>query len=81
MQTIVDLASRRSGSIEVALMYDRIARTLAVFVHDAMTNEELLLPVSGDEALEVYHHPYAHAHRVHTPPTQEEHRISPQRTG
>lgn len=46
------------------MIYDRIDKTLAVFVHDAMTGEELLLPVSEDEATEVYRHPYAYAARA-----------------
>jgi hypothetical protein len=67
MKSVVDLATRRSGSIEVALIYDRVDCTLAVFVHDALTGEEILLPVSDDEAAEVYRHPYAYAHRAEGP--------------
>jgi hypothetical protein len=63
MQHTVDLAHRHSGSIDVALIYDRLAGTLAVFVRDALTGEEFVLPVSGEEAAEVYRHPYAYAHR------------------
>jgi hypothetical protein len=64
MKRTIDLATRQSGSIEVALIYDRHDGTLVVFAHDASTGEELLLPVSGDEAAEVYRHPYAYAHRA-----------------
>jgi hypothetical protein len=64
MQRAIDLATRQSGSIEVALIYDRFDHSLAVFVHDALTGEELVLPVSGEEAAEVYRHPYAYAHRA-----------------
>ena len=64
MKSVVDLATRRSGSIEVALIYNRDDRSLAVFVHDGLTDEELLLPVTGDEAAEVYRHPYAYADRA-----------------
>jgi hypothetical protein len=66
----IDLAHRQSGSIDVALIYDRLAGTLAVFVRDALTGEEFLLPVSGDEAAEVYRHPYAYAHRGLPLPTE-----------
>ena len=64
MGDIVDLALRKAGSIRVALIYDRGAGTLAVFVHDASTGEELVLPVSGEEAAEVYRHPFAYANRA-----------------
>jgi hypothetical protein len=63
MHRTVDLASRHSGSIDVALIYDRLEGTLAVFVRDSLTGEDFLLPVNGDEAAEVYRHPYAYAHR------------------
>jgi len=72
MKSVVDLATRRSGSIEVALIYNRDDRSLAVFVHDGMNGEELLLPVTGDEAAEVYRHPYAYADRAQKPPAVSE---------
>jgi len=34
------------------LVYDRLDGTLAVFVHDALTGEEFVVPVNGDEAAE-----------------------------
>jgi hypothetical protein len=66
MNTVVDLATRQAGSIEVALIYDRADQSLVVFVHDGLTGEELSLPVSPDDAAEVYRHPYAYAHRART---------------
>jgi hypothetical protein len=66
MSTVVDLATRQAGSIEVALIYDRSDQSLVVFVHDGLTGEELSLPVSPDDAAEVYRHPYAYAHRART---------------
>ena len=59
MRNLVDLASRRGGGIEVA----RSARSLVVFAHDNRTDEEVAIPVTGDEATEVYRHPFAYAHR------------------
>jgi len=61
---LLDLASRRAGGIEVALIWDRAAETLVVFAHDARTDEEISIPVTGDEAAEVYRHPFAYAHRA-----------------
>jgi hypothetical protein len=63
MRDLVDLASRRAGGIEVALIWDRSQRTLVVFAHDNRTDEEVAIPVSGDEATEVYRHPFGYAHR------------------
>jgi hypothetical protein len=63
MRNLVDLASRRGGGIEVALIWDRRKQTLVVFAHDDRTNEEVAISVSGAEATEVYRHPFAYAHR------------------
>jgi hypothetical protein len=63
VEAFVDIASRRSGGIEVMLMWNRLDETLAVVAFDAKTNEELTIPVLGDEAVEVYQHPFAYAHR------------------
>jgi hypothetical protein len=62
-RNLVDLTSRRSGGIEVALIWDRTKGTLVVFAHDDYTDEDVAIPVSGDEAAEVYRHPFAYAHR------------------
>jgi hypothetical protein len=64
MDRVVDLASRKAGSIEVALIWDRFEKTLRVFAHDATTGEEFVVPVSADEATEVYEHPFAYSSRA-----------------
>ena len=63
MRNLVDLASRRGGGIEVALIWDREKETLVVFAYNQRTEEEIAIPVSGDEASEVYRHPFAYANR------------------
>ena len=63
MRNLVDLASRRGGGIEVALIWNRKQGTLVVFAHDDRTDEEVSIPVSSEEASEVYRHPFAYAHR------------------
>ena len=68
MRNLVDLATRRAGGIEVALIWDRVEGTLVVFAHDVSTSEEVAIPVSGEEATEVYHHPFAYAHRASASP-------------
>jgi hypothetical protein len=63
MGNLVDLATRRSGTIDVALLWDQSERTLMVFARDSSTDEELAIPVTGADATEVYRHPFAYAHR------------------
>lgn len=63
MRNLVDLATRKNGGIEVALIWNREDQTLVVFAHDRHTDEEVAIPVTGDEATEVYRHPFAYAHR------------------
>jgi len=63
MAQVVDLAVRTSGSIEVTLVWDRSDETVRVVAYDGLTDEELVIPVSGDEAAEVYRHPFAHTAR------------------
>ena len=63
MEPVVDLAMRKNGSIAVALVWDRRDETLRVIAYDGLTDEEIVIPVSGDEAKEVYQHPFAHTAR------------------
>jgi hypothetical protein len=63
MRNLVDLATRRAGGIEVALIWDRRDQTLVVFAHDDRTNEDVSIPVTREEAAEIYRHPFAYAHR------------------
>jgi len=60
---LVDIATRRGGGIEVALIWDRSDRTLVVFAYDGKTSEKIAVPVSAEEAAEVYRHPFAYAYR------------------
>jgi hypothetical protein len=41
MDDVVDLATRKSGSIAVALIWDRNAETLRVCAYDGLTGEEI----------------------------------------
>ena len=56
-----DLAQRSVDGLEVALLWDVQADTLAVAVSDARTGDAFELAVERDEAFEVFHHPYAYA--------------------
>jgi hypothetical protein len=70
MEQVVDLATRKSGSIAVALVWDRSDQTLRVFAYDGLTGEEILVPVTGEEAAEVYRHPFAYAARAIKAPSK-----------
>ena len=48
MEQVVDLATRKSGSIAVALVWDRSDESLRVFAYDGLTGEEIVVPVNGD---------------------------------
>jgi hypothetical protein len=67
MEQVIDLATRQSGSIEVALIWDRREQELRVIAYDGLTDEEIVVPVSGEEAAEVYRHPFAYASRAIRP--------------
>lgn len=69
MRNLVDLATRRAGGIEVALIWNRRDQTLVVFAHDDLTDEEVAIPVGKDEAVEVYRHPFAYRHRAESAAT------------
>ena len=59
----VDIATRYSGSINVALFWDRESGDLVVVAHDSLTGERVRIPVDGDNAADVYRHPFAYAAR------------------
>ena len=56
-----ELAHRLSDGIEVALLWDPVADTLSLEVHDAKTEEHFELPVARDRGLDAFHHPFAYA--------------------
>jgi hypothetical protein len=63
MGDLIDIATRSGGGIEVALIWNRDEASLVVFAYDALTSEQVAIPVTGAEAAEVYQHPFAYAHR------------------
>jgi hypothetical protein len=67
MEQVIDLATRKSGSIAVALIWDRGQQGLRVIAYDGLTDEQIVVPVSGEEAAEVYRHPFAYASRAIKP--------------
>jgi hypothetical protein len=50
-----------TGGIEVVLFWDRATDALTVSVFDRASGDAFDLPVAPREALNAFHHPYAHA--------------------
>ena len=56
-----ELAHRSANGIEVSLLWSRPTGALSVFVADGRSGETLRIDARGDNALDVFHHPYAYA--------------------
>jgi hypothetical protein len=56
-----ELAYRRDGGIEVALLWNTVTGRLTVTVADLASGEAFQLPVAPDRALDGFYHPYAYA--------------------
>ena len=59
----IELAYRESGSIEVALLWNKEADTLTIAVSGGTSFGDFELVVDEREALDAFYHPYAHAAR------------------
>ncbi len=58
-----ELAHRANDGLAVTLFWIRSANRLLVSVIDQKTGDRFVLPAEGANALEVFHHPFAHAAR------------------
>lgn len=56
-----ELANRAGDGVEVSLLWDRTASRLTVTVADSRTGDRFELPAHPENALDVFHHPYAYA--------------------
>jgi hypothetical protein len=57
-----ELAHRSADGIDVTLLWTSATDTLSVVVRDCRTNDAFELALdSTDDALDVFHHPYAYA--------------------
>jgi hypothetical protein len=61
LHPICELASRASNGIEVALLWNRRSNELRVCVTDTHSGVYFELAAGRDNALDVFHHPYAYA--------------------
>jgi hypothetical protein len=61
LHPICELANRASNGIEVTLLWNRRSNALRVCVSDSRAGVYFELVAQHDNALEVFHHPYAYA--------------------
>jgi hypothetical protein len=62
-----ELDQRVSAGFEISLLWLRRDNNLVVSIEDRKTGESFELPVSSDEALEVFNHPFAYVAARGTP--------------
>jgi hypothetical protein len=56
-----ELDYRESDGISVSLRWNRETGDISVLVEDSELGESFVVPAQPERALEVFHHPYAHA--------------------
>ena len=61
LQPICELATRASNGVEITLLWDRGSDDITVCVNDAPAGIYFELVAERNNALEVFHHPYAYA--------------------
>lgn len=62
MRGMIELASRLSGTLHVALLWIRETDVFAVSVEDSSTGDRFELVVEDrSNALDIFYHPYAYA--------------------
>jgi len=55
-----ELARRSSGELDIILFWDPVANSTSVEVYHLSTEETIVFPVALDQALDAFHHPFAH---------------------
>jgi hypothetical protein len=58
---MIELAARDSGTLHVALLWQRETGVFAVTAEDSSTGDRFELVVDNDRPLDIYYHPYAYA--------------------
>ena len=56
-----ELASRESDGIAVSLRWDPETGNVSVLVEDSKLGERFVVRAEPEQALQVFHHPYAYA--------------------
>jgi hypothetical protein len=57
----IELANRRSGGVEVRLLWSRDSDVCTIAVTDDRTGEVFEVTVTRDRALDAFYHPFAYA--------------------
>ena len=57
----IELANRRSGGVEVRLLWSRDSDVCTVAVADDRTGEVFEVKVARERALDAFYHPFAYA--------------------
>lgn len=55
-----ELAYRVNAGLEITLYWDARDNTTTIEVHHAETAETIAFPVPAEQALDAFHHPFAH---------------------
>ena len=59
-----ELAYRESGGIAVSLRWNRETGDVSVVVEESELGESFVVPAQPEQALHVFHHPYAYTGNV-----------------
>jgi hypothetical protein len=59
--SMIELASRQSGTLHVELLWKRGTNLFTVSVDDSARGDKFELVVDESNALDIYYHPYAYA--------------------
>jgi hypothetical protein len=61
VDTIAELDYRECNGVTISLQWSRRSNRLSVVVEDSQRGASFTIPARPDNALEVFHHPYAYA--------------------
>jgi hypothetical protein len=62
-----ELAHRRSGEIEVSLLWHPALNRVELYILDLATDVSMNLDIAPDRALDAFHHPYAYMAQSKSP--------------
>ena len=65
-----ELAQRENDGISVTLLWHTETDRLTVSVRDSRTGEAFELAAGADDAMDVFHHPFAYAARLDVEPVE-----------
>lgn len=65
VDTMTELAFRANDGVEVTLLWGRRDDRLTVLVEDVKAGESFEVTATAENALDVFHHPYAYAASRH----------------